>query len=208
VTLAYPAFATDASAAEVLAPSQASKCLQWQYHGGSGVEMALRADRQMSAEHAVSRALPPAISRKQAVQILVPIDVPIMSENCQSIASRIGSRNQRSAVAYAPPNVWLDVSLGMGSKPEEAQYQMRRSWYQPRYPKLVSNDNPRRPVAIEAVATKSTQAPRARRDTPKNLRDTRLMIRIGLLLGMGYLLFLTVWFWATRIRPRSTTWLR
>jgi hypothetical protein len=208
VTLAYPAFATGASAAEVLAPSQARKCLQWQYHGGLRAETALHADRQVSAEHAISRGLPSAVSRNKAVQIPVPIDVPIMYENCQSIVSWIGSRNQRSAVAYSPPNVSLDVALRLGSKPEEAQYQMRRSWYQPRYPKLGSNDNPRRPVAIEAVATKSTQVPRARPDTRENLRDTRLMIKIGLLLGMGYLFFLTVWFWATRIRPRSTAWPR
>jgi hypothetical protein len=89
-------------------------------------------------------------------------------------------------------------------KPEGAQYQTRRSWYQPRNAKLVSNVNPRRPVAIEAVATKSTHVPRARHENPENLRDTRLMTKIGLLLGMGYLLFLTVWFWATRIRARPT----
>ena len=36
-------------------------------------------------------------------------------------------------------------------------------------------------------------------------RDTRLMIQLGMLLGTVYLAFLTVWFWATRLRwnPRS-----
>ncbi|MGH2922233.1 MAG: hypothetical protein ACRDKU_09225 [Gaiellaceae bacterium] len=56
-------------------------------------------------------------------------------------------------------------------------------------------------VAIEAVVTKSAQA---RRDDTENLRDTRLLLKIGLLLGMAYLVFLTLWFWATRVRPRPT----
>jgi hypothetical protein len=32
-------------------------------------------------------------------------------------------------------------------------------------------------------------------------RDSRLMMQIGMLLGMVYLGFLTIWFWATRLRP-------
>jgi hypothetical protein len=35
--------------------------------------------------------------------------------------------------------------------------------------------------------------------------DTRLLMQIGMLLGTVYLAFLTVWFWATRLRwnPRT-----
>jgi hypothetical protein len=80
---------------------------------------------------------------------------------------------------------------------------VRRVWYQPRYPKPVRKENPR-PVAIEPVATKSAQLPQVGHDPSENARDTRLMNKIGLLLGMGYLLFLTLWFWATRLRPRPT----
>ena len=36
----------------------------------------------------------------------------------------------------------------------------------------------------------------------ENGRDPRLMIRIGATLGLGYLAFLAVWFWATRFRMR------
>jgi hypothetical protein len=32
------------------------------------------------------------------------------------------------------------------------------------------------------------------------LTDSRLLVQIGMLLGMVYLAFLTVWFWATRLR--------
>jgi hypothetical protein len=197
-TLAYLAFATGASAAEGLAPSQAPKCLQLQYHGDSRAEIALHADRGVGAAHAISLALPSAVSRKRPVQILVSIGSSIMYENCQSIVSWIGSQNQRSAAAYSPSNARSDVTQGLRSKADEGQYQTRGSWYQ-RYATLVSNDNPRHPVAIEAVATKSAQT---RHETPESLRDTRLMTKIGLLLGIGYLLFLMVWFWATRIRPR------
>jgi hypothetical protein len=34
-------------------------------------------------------------------------------------------------------------------------------------------------------------------------RDSRLMMQIGMLLGMVYLGFLTIWFWATRLRPHT-----
>jgi hypothetical protein len=196
VVLAYPGFATGVSAAAVVAPSQARKCLQWQYHSGSRVETAFHADRRVRAGQVVSPAPPSAVSRKRAVQTVVPIGVPIMHENCRSIVSGNRSQNQRTSVAYLSSNLRSDV-------PAETQYHPRRIWYQPRKAELVSNDNPRRAVTIEAAATKSTQAaPRARHDNPENLRDTRLMMWIGLLLALGYLLFLTVWFWATRFRPR------
>jgi len=37
------------------------------------------------------------------------------------------------------------------------------------------------------------------------LRDSRLLAQLGIVLGMVYLAFLTVWFWATRLRwnPRD-----
>jgi hypothetical protein len=201
VTLAYLAFATGASAA---APSQAPKCLQWQYHGGSQAQIAPRAEREGATGHAVSRAVRRAVSRKRAIQILVPIDVSIMAKNCRSIVSPSAGQNEGYAAAYSRPNAASDVPYSSRSKPPGTQYQVRRVWYQPRYPKLVANDNPRRVVAIEAVVTKSAQLPRARPDVHENPRDTRLMIKIGLLLGMGYVLFLTLWFWATRLRPRPT----
>lgn len=203
MTLAYLALTTSASAAEVLVPSQAPRCLQWQYHRGSQAETALRAEREVGAGDAVSRPVRRAVSPKRANQILVPIDVPIMTKNCRSIVSRIASQNQGTAAVYSPPNAWSDIAHSSWSKPHGTQYQVRRVWYQPRYPK-VRNRNPRRPVAIEAVATKSAQLPQVRREASENGRDTRLMNKIGLLLGMGYLLFLTLWFWATRLRPRPT----
>jgi hypothetical protein len=36
----------------------------------------------------------------------------------------------------------------------------------------------------------------------QRLHDTRLMLQIGMLLGLGYLGFLTLWFWRTRFRGR------
>jgi hypothetical protein len=39
-----------------------------------------------------------------------------------------------------------------------------------------------------------------RDDVDEGLRDTRLMMQVGMLLGFVYLGFLTVWFWATRGR--------
>jgi hypothetical protein len=36
----------------------------------------------------------------------------------------------------------------------------------------------------------------------ENSRDAQLMIRLGAALGLGYLAFLAVWFWATRFRMR------
>ena len=41
-----------------------------------------------------------------------------------------------------------------------------------------------------------------RRDGEESLSDSKLLVQIGMLLGFAYLAFLTVWFWATRIRWR------
>ena len=43
-------------------------------------------------------------------------------------------------------------------------------------------------------------------DDPESLRDGRLMAQIGIVLGTIYMAFLTVWFWATRVRwnPRAS----
>jgi hypothetical protein len=38
------------------------------------------------------------------------------------------------------------------------------------------------------------------RDAADDLKDSRLMTQIGMLFGFVYLGFLTVWFWATRVR--------
>jgi hypothetical protein len=42
-------------------------------------------------------------------------------------------------------------------------------------------------------------------ETADGLSDSRLMVQIGMLLGVVYLAFLSVWFWATRVRwsPRA-----
>lgn len=201
MTLAYLVFAEAASA---VAPSQAPKCLQGQYHGGQRAEMALRAEREVSAGHAVSRAGRRVVSRTRAIQILVPIEAPIMTKNCRSIVSRIVSQNQGSSAAYFRSNMRSDLAHGSRWKPHGTQYQVRRVWYQSQYAKLEASGSLHHPVAIEAVATKSAQAPPVRPDDQGNPRDTRVMVRIGLLLGLGYLLFLTLWFWATRLRARPT----
>jgi hypothetical protein len=166
--------------------------------------MALRAEREVIAGHAVSRAGRRVVSRNRAIRILVPIDAPIMTKNCRSIGSRIASQNQGSSGAYSRSNVRSNLTHSWRWKAQGTQYQPHRVWYQPRYARQVANVNPRRLVGIEAVATKSVELPGARRDASENPRDTRAMIKIGLLLGMAYLLFLTLWFWATRLRPRPT----
>jgi hypothetical protein len=43
-------------------------------------------------------------------------------------------------------------------------------------------------------------APEAAADT--GWTDSRIMMQLGMLLGIVYAAFLTVWFWATRIRPQ------
>jgi hypothetical protein len=37
-------------------------------------------------------------------------------------------------------------------------------------------------------------------DVGEGLRDSRLMMQIGMLLGCVYVAFLSIWFWATRLR--------
>jgi hypothetical protein len=41
---------------------------------------------------------------------------------------------------------------------------------------------------------------RPREEAPDGLTDSRLLVQLGIVLGFVYLAFLTVWFWATRLR--------
>lgn len=166
--------------------------------------MALRAERDLKSGHVVSPATRRAVSRIRGIPILISSDAPIITKNCRSIVSRIAGQNHGSGAAYSRPNVRLDIATDSLAKPHGTQYQVPRIWYQPRFVKLKASDKPLHPVAIEAVATKSAQGSQARPSAQGNARDTSVMIKIGLLLGLGYLLFLTLWFWATRLRPRPT----
>lgn len=172
-------FAPGVSAAELLAASRAPECPQTQYHRGLEAETALRLESQIRAAHPVSREAPAAVSGSMAFQI----DGLIQRWKCQSIVSRNASQIRRDSVVYSRSKVLLNS----GSNRRVAQYQTRRARYQPG-----------QPVSIEAVVTKSAQLP----DTGRG--DTRLMLKIGLLLGLAYVIFLTIWFWATRVRLRPS----
>jgi hypothetical protein len=55
---------------------------------------------------------------------------------------------------------------------------------------------------VGGVGAKTLRVPP---DAPRGsagLGDSRLMLQIGVLLGLAYLAFLTLWVWATRLRPR------
>ena len=52
------------------------------------------------------------------------------------------------------------------------------------------------------VGAKTMRVPPAAPRSSAGLGDSRLMLQIGVLLGLAYLVFLTVWVWATRLRPR------
>ena len=52
-----------------------------------------------------------------------------------------------------------------------------------------------------ALAARSTAPPR-RPEVARDLEDTRLMLQIGVVLGLVYIAFLLLWLWATRFRPR------
>jgi hypothetical protein len=73
--------------------------------------------------------------------------------------------------------------------------------YQPRSAKPAKTSGAARAAFVEAIGTRSAhlaELPQAKRS------DTGLMFTIGLFLGAAYLVFLALWFWATRIRPRPT----
>jgi hypothetical protein len=59
-----------------------------------------------------------------------------------------------------------------------------------------------------AAAAHSEESERARQaENPQyqsssgQYQDGELMLQIGIVLGLAYLAFLTIWFWATRLRP-------
>jgi hypothetical protein len=132
-------------------------------------------ESQIRAAHAVSREAPTAVSGS----IPSSIDVLIAPRKCRSIVSQNGSQNGRYIALHFRSKVRFNS--------DSPQYQAARARYQPA-----------RPAGIEAVVTKSAQLP----DTGRG--KTRLMVKIGLLLGLAYVIFLTIWFWATRFRLRPS----
>jgi hypothetical protein len=56
--------------------------------------------------------------------------------------------------------------------------------------------------ADDPPAAARTAATRRAREIARELEDTRLMLQIGIALGLAYVGFLLFWFWATRFRPR------
>jgi hypothetical protein len=180
MTLACLAFASGANAAEVFAPSQAAERLKLQYHCGFQPERALRVEPGAKAVVAVSRGLQSAVSPAQVIRNPAAIDASIPQQKCRSIASWIASQNSVDTLSY----LRLEVRPESQSTTKAAQYQARRAQYQA--------------SPIEGVVAKTNQPSRPARG------DTALMIKIGLLLGLAYLVFLTLWIWATRVRPRQT----
>jgi hypothetical protein len=179
VTLACLAFPAGASGAEGLAPSQAAHRLKPQYHCDLPAEI-LRAERGAKPIVAVSRGVRSAVSHREMPGNLVGIGDSIQAQMCRSIVSRIAGNNSVETVSYLRP----EVRSKFHSNPKAAQYHSRRGRYQP--------------SPIEAAVAKSAQGAEQRRG------DTALMVKIGLLLGLAYLAFLTLWIWATRVRPRHT----
>ena len=56
------------------------------------------------------------------------------------------------------------------------------------------------PKLLESARTGFDEVVRGADEAADGLTDSRLMTQIGMLLGFVYLGFLTVWFWATRVR--------
>ena len=152
--------------------------LKWQYHCGPGAGGAFRAARGAQGGVAVSRKPHPAVSRSELLRIHVEIDDSIARSKCPTIQSRIVVTKPGLRTLYSG----VEVVSQSHSTTRTAQYQKPPKRYQP--------------GAIEELSAKSARAARARRD------DSALMLKIGLVLGLAYVVFLTLWIWATRVRPR------
>jgi hypothetical protein len=59
-------------------------------------------------------------------------------------------------------------------------------------------------VSVKSSAPFSS-VPEHRNGPPDN---TRAMLKLGMLFGFGYLVFLAVWFWSTRFRSKARRPLR
>jgi uncharacterized membrane protein len=187
MTLACLAVASGASAAEFPAPNQAAEPLKLQYHcdlAAKGALLAakgaLRTNRGAKAVAAVSHPLRSAVSHSNVDRNAFSIVGSIPDQKCRSIDYQIVAQNAREPMSYSGPEVRSESR----SKPEGAQYQARRAQYQ------LS--------AFEGVVAKSAERARPMRG------DRALMIKIGLLFAFAYLVFLTLWIWVTRVRPRVT----
>jgi hypothetical protein len=176
--LAALAYVTIATAASAAAADRPDSCAQPQYHSGSQAESALRPEVATSTVPAVSHPDGVAISPELAGSSVVPIGPSIASRKCRSISFQITTRNRTQSLS----NRARKVGFNSDWKLEAPQYQARAVRYQP---------------GIAAVATKSAHG--------DELRDRAQMIKIGAVLAVAYLVFLTVWFWATRLRQRPAS---
>lgn len=156
--------------------SAATERLKSQYHCG------LRAAGEpgFGADVAVSRMSKSAVSRTQVHRKPAHLASSISPGNCHSIASRTAGDKARN------PRSDLSPEVRSSSHPatKATRYQAQRGRYQPH--------------RSERETAKATQAGGSTRG------DTAVMLRIGLLLGLVYVVFLMFWIWATRVRPRRT----
>jgi hypothetical protein len=154
--------------------------LRFQYHCGLRAQETPRSERGAGAAAPVSRMSASAISRTQVLRNSTPIAGPISPRKCLAIVSPIAGKNTGEPGSHPS----AEVQSALHSRTSTTRYQALRGRYQPR--------------ATAAEAAKSPRADRPARG------DTALMLRLGLLLGLVYLVFLMFWVWATRLRPRRT----
>lgn len=150
--------------------------LRLQYHCG----LQTAAEGGAPAVAAVSARSGSAVSRTLVRRNSVPIADSISPTKCLAIGPGIAREQPVEARSDLP----AEVRSNAHSRTNAARYQAQRGRYQPR--------------ATAEEAAKSSQPARPTR------HDTALMLRIGLLLGLGYVVFLMFWIWATRLRPRRT----
>ena len=99
-------------------------------------------------------------------------------------------------------NRYTPVSRNSQGYPHSALTSWPMAGQKPRWisPWVSQEDHRRSLVPFSTQVTRTaapSTMPRAERSS-----DARLMLQIGQLLGLAYLAFLAVWFWATRFRTR------
>lgn len=169
-----------ASADEVFAESQAVQRLKPQYHCNLPGEGVLDAKPGAKPIAAISQRSWSAVSHTKSTGNPVLIADLIPTQMCRSIASQIAIENSVEPMSYLRPEVRSERHW----RGKAAQYHPRRARYQA--------------SPIDAAVAESGQPAGPGR------RDTALMVKIGLLLGLAYVAFLALWIWATRVRPRLT----
>lgn len=141
------------------------------------------------------------------------------STSSSVVSAQYQAKNVSNAVEAGPRGSTAEPPRGVASHvAAEADPSKSRTWYHSFHlqyqlfrsiPERTTTGSIRYRLMIAGRTTPPTSRPiSARKLIPTvvpglNQKDARILFRLGLVLGLTYLVFLVVWLWGTRVRPHD-----